>query len=266
MKKLFSIIFLLFTIELPVKAIEIINKNDYSARILKIPKNYMFYPSISINGESVINMVKKDNAWAGINAGFFNHSNLQTVSYVYKNNTLIANPLKNKQLIYNKNLRGILNKIINKRSEFRILSNGNKTYFDITPHDSPIKDGYSLIHSIQAGPQLLPSLDPEKEGFIVKNKKGMIIRDGISFYSKASRSALGINSKGEIILFSILAKNKKGITIPELSKLVKSKGAIKALAFDGGSSVSLVWKENNKLKSFGHFNKIKSALLIKKVK
>jgi exopolysaccharide biosynthesis protein len=261
----YSLLFILI-LTLPSYAIEIIENNNYSARILRISNKYNSYPSISIYGSTVFNLAKKENAFASINAGFFNHSNLQTVSYVYKNGQIIANPEKNKQLINNKNLKGIINKIINNRVEFRVLKSGTKITYDISPHNKKIDKGFSLLHSVQAGPNLLPILEPEKEGFILKNKRGQIIRDGISFYNKASRSALGIDSNGNLILFAIYAKNKKGMTIPELSKFVKSKGAIKAMAFDGGSSVSLVWKENGKYKLFGNNNRIKSALIIKSEK
>lgn len=261
----FSLLFiLLFT--LPSYSLEIVENNNYSAKILRLSNKYKVYPSISIYGATVLSLAKKENAFASINAGFFNHSNLQTVSYVYKNGQIIANPEKNKQLINNKNLKGIINKIINNRVEFRVLKSENKLIYDISPHNKKIEKGFRLLHSIQAGPNLLPIIEPEKEGFILKNKKGQIIRDGISFYNRASRSALGIDLKGNLVLFAIYAKNKKGMTIPELSSFVKSKGVIKAMAFDGGSSVSLVWKENGKYKLFGNNNKIKSALIIKSEK
>lgn len=196
------------------------------------------------NLKEVLNL---SNALAVINAGYFNHSNGDSVSYVVDNNKVIADPTKNNDLMTNKALKPIMGKILKVRGEFRIIKKGNSITYDIANRNIPEKN---IVSSLQAGPILLPSLDLEKEGFIIKNKSGEIVRDSISYNSKTSRSAIGLKSNGDIVFMSCSGKNNEGITIKEEAELMSFLGCKKALNLDGGSSVSLVWKEGTTLKAF----------------
>ncbi|MCK7484555.1 MAG: hypothetical protein MZU97_02665 [Bacillus subtilis] len=130
-------------------------------------------PYVSDNLETVENIAKKTRAIAAINAGFFDPSNAKTTSYVIKDSTLIADPALNDRLMLNEKLKELLPSILN-RSEFRILrckdTNNFKIDFSITPHDS-ISENCGIIHSIQAGPMLLPELRLEQESFVNKRKR-----------------------------------------------------------------------------------------------
>lgn len=192
-------------------------------------------------------VLELNKAVAVINAGYFNHSNGESVSYVVDNNKIIADPTKNKDLMTNKVLKPIINKILKVRGEFRILKKGNSITYNIANRNIFESD---IVSSLQAGPILLPFLDLEKEGFIIKNKSGEIIRDSISYSSKVSRSAIGLKANGDIIFMSCSAKNNQGLTIKEEAELMSFLGCKKALNLDGGSSVSLVWKEGKILKTF----------------
>lgn len=192
-------------------------------------------------------VLELNKAVAVINAGYFNHSNGESVSYVVDNNKIIADPTKNKDLMTNKVLKPIIDKILKVRGEFRILKKGNSITYNIANRNIFESD---IVSSLQAGPILLPFLDLEKEGFIIKNKSGEIIRDSISYSSKVARSAIGLKANGDVIFMSCSAKNNQGLTIKEEAELMSFLGCKKALNLDGGSSVSLVWKEEKILKTF----------------
>ncbi|MBQ2645568.1 hypothetical protein IJG14_08375, partial [bacterium] len=99
-----------------------------------------------------------------INAGFFDPKNHQTVSYVTLNGQVVLDPHNNKNLMENKHLQPYLDKILN-RSEFRILKSDatGELKYDITAHNSPIQEGYKILHSIQGGPGLVPDLRLSEE-------------------------------------------------------------------------------------------------------
>lgn len=210
-------------------------------------------------GKNLLAFIKENKSWGGINGGFFNHSDGYPVSKVYINNNLIDNPKNNKALVSNKDLKPILSKIFN-RSELRIIKVNNKKSLSIVPNNFPLKSNEQRIFSLQAGPMLLPKINLEEEGFIIKDKKGNIIRDGISSSSKAFRSALGIKNN-TLFLVSV-----EPVNINELAKIMKKIGVDYAMALDGGSSSSIVWSENNKYRYFSALGKnlafINSAIIL----
>jgi exopolysaccharide biosynthesis protein len=111
-------------------------------------------------------------------------------------------------------------------------------------------------------------MDLESEGFIIKNKEGVIVRDGIGSSAKAARSAIGLTGKGEIFLVAVSGNGKgKGLTIFQLSDLMKYLKSVEAMALDGGSSTGIAWKDKNKWNTFfgtGTFPAIvNSALIVK---
>ncbi|MFN8577013.1 MAG: phosphodiester glycosidase family protein [Candidatus Sericytochromatia bacterium] len=213
-------------------------------------------------GNTIFSFVKSNSAWGGINGGFFNHSDGSPVSKVYINDNLLDDPKNNKSLVNNKKLKNLLDKIFN-RSELRLTEFKGQKKINICLNDYPLKNGERRLYSLQAGPQLLPRITLEEEAFISKDSKGNILRDGISSFSKVARSAVGITKEQNLIFVSI---GDKGLTIDELSTVMKNLGAIKAMALDGGSSVSMVWTEGNNYKYFSSMGKnlalINSAILI----
>lgn len=214
------------------------------------------------NGNTIYSFVKSNKSWGGINGGFFNHSDGFPVSKVYVNDKLLDDPKNNKSLVNNKKLKKLLPKIFN-RSELRLTEFKGKKTINICLNNYPLKNGEKRLYSLQAGPQLLPKITLEEEAFISKDRNGNILRDGISSFSKVARSAVGITKEQNLIFVSI-ANN--GLTIDELSKIMKNLGSIKAMALDGGSSVSMVWTEDNNYQYFSSMGKnlalINSAILI----
>ena len=183
--------------------------------------------------ETVEEIAKKTGVQIAINAGFFDPSNMMTTSYVVLNSEMVANPVLNKNLTDNPEIQPYLAQILN-RSEFRILNCNEQLKFQIAAHTENA-DNCKIIHSVQAGPDLFPDLKLEEEAFVIK-KDGKVIRESAGALGKYARSALGIK-KDHILLVAV--GSDRGISIPELSKLMKKLNIEDAMAFDGGSSTSL---------------------------
>lgn len=264
--KIFLSLISLLLVSLPVKA-----ENTHTTKIsfgnvvhiITIDDFKKIKPIAKRPGQSLFKYVSTNKAWGGINGGYFNHSDGFPVSKIYIDSNLVEDPKSNKALINNLSLKPIIDKILNKRVELRITENNQGKKVDILANDVPLENNEKLIYSLQAGPLLLPEIGLENEGFIIKNKN-KIVRDGIASSQRAARSAVGINKAGKILLVSV--SSKPGVTIEQLSKIMSEIGCYKAMALDGGSSVSMVWKEKENYKTFSSMGKnmalINSALLI----
>lgn len=191
-------------------------------------------PYISDSLETVESVAENSGAAAAINAGFFDPSNAKTTSYIVKNSELAADPALNEKLMNNPELNKYLSDILN-RSEFRKLSCNDGFRYEIAQHQSNPSDGCSIIHSIQAGPELVPSLKLKEEAFVIK-KDEKVIRQSAGALGKYARSAVGI--KGQHILF-VAVSNESPMTLAELAEFMKNLDVTQAMAFDGGSSTSL---------------------------
>ncbi len=193
----------------------------------------------SSNLETVEEVAKKTNAKIAINTGFFDPNNKKTISYITINEHLVGDPTENENLTGNSFLKEYLPLIYN-RTEFRRMFcrdflTPNRVVYDIAQHNQPAPAGCRIIDSVQAGPELVPDFDLEKEFFILK-KEDKIFRESASSLHKVARSAIGL-TKNRIIL--VAASNQNPLTLEELSKFMKTLGVEKAMAFDGGSSTSL---------------------------
>jgi hypothetical protein len=183
-----------------------------------------------------------NSAGAGINAGFFNLSDGASASYVIIDGKEAANPKTNKALVENPKLKPFLAQIFN-RSELRILQDANgKTSFDVAAHEAPISAGQKLIHSVQAGPQLLPTLTAEKEAFVRTEADDKHI-DSIGTTRGAARTAVGITDDGYALLATVADARQdpesSGVTLQQLADLLKRLGCVKAINFDGGASTTM---------------------------
>jgi len=198
-----------------------------------------------------------------VNAGFFDPKNGQSVSYIVTDRITSADPMFNTALLSNPFFRKNMTKIIN-RSEFRIMQCGNKFEYDIASHKSEVPFGCSLETSAQGGPLILPKLQLEEEGFIVKNQQGEVIRESASVLHKTSRTIIGIKGKKECHILIITDENP--MDMYEVQKLCKDLGLDRAMAFDGGSSTSLNYKNNIEViseKGDGGGRMLKSFMLVK---
>lgn len=169
-----------------------------------------------------------------VNAGFFDPKNKQTISYVTIDNQVVLDPTKNLNLMNNQALKPYLNKILN-RSEFRIMSCGGDTKYDIAPHNDPVPKMCYIKHSIQGGPALLPEPRLEEEFFVLK-KNGKIVSQSASSLMKYARTAIGIKGNN---VYIIVVTTKSPMNLEGVSCLAKTLGLEKAMAFDGGGSTSI---------------------------
>lgn len=252
---------------------------------LTIPANSTFkvLPALSPKLEGITSAYwtqarggeQKTNPLFLINSGFFDPNNQQTISYIYQDGVLAADPKLNTQLTHNPNLTAYLPKIFN-RPEFRVYLCRKKqgafhTRYDIAPRDAAIPTDCLLQDSVGAGPSLLPTMKDFEEGFVDYNAQGKITRDPIGVCARNARSAVGLTSKGDVILM-MGAQNPKapkasGFSLPEIAALLKARGATKAMALDGGSSSGLVYQGKV---IYGKFNAdgspvkrpVKSVLLV----
>jgi hypothetical protein len=177
-----------------------------------------------------------------INAGFFDPRNHQTTSYLVQDEKLILDPHNNSNLMNNKHLQPYMEKILN-RSELRVLKSkiNDKIKYDIALHNDPIPSDYTLVHSIQGGPGLVPDLRLEEEFFVLTRPDGTIEQRSSSL-SKYARTLVGIKNND---VYFVIATNQHPISLPEASDIMKAAEFEKAMAFDGGGSVSVDYKDEN---------------------
>lgn len=178
-----------------------------------------------------------------INTGFFDPKNQKTISYIINDSQVSEDPIFNENLMANPILRQNMQKILN-RTEFRILDCDGKFKYEIAQHSANVDFLCSIVNSAQGGPQLLPEMRLEEEFFIVKDEDGNIIRESASVLHKTPRTLIGIknldNNKQEAHIF--IVTNEHPMTIIEARDLCKSYNLDSAMAFDGGSSTSLNYK------------------------
>ena len=247
-----------------------VNKEDGVYHIVlsgkKIKKKIAFIssPNLITNKEAHI----KSGSQLTINAGFFDPKNQKTISYIVYDSQTIEDPLFNENLMYNPVLRKNMKSILN-RTEFRVLECDNKLKYEIAQHNSKVDFMCSIKTSAQGGPQLLPNLRMEEEFFVVKDEEGNIIRESASVLHKTPRTLIGIknlaNDVQEVHIF--IVTNENPMTIPEARDLCAKYNLDSAMAFDGGSSTSLDYKDVHVVstQSSGDTGRaLKSFMIIKK--
>lgn len=203
-----------------------------------------------------------------VNAGFFDPNNQKTISYVVNDYQTVEDPIFNENLLLNPVLRKNLKSIMN-RTEFRVLDCDSKLKYEIAPHDSKVDFLCSIKTSAQGGPQLLPNLRLEEEFFVVKDKEGNVVRESASVLHKVPRTLIGLKSlpKGEQEVHIFVVTNEHPMTIYEARDLCASYGLDSAMAFDGGSSTSLDYKNIHVVstqQSGDTGRALKSFLIVKK--
>ncbi|MCE3234941.1 MAG: putative periplasmic protein [Vampirovibrio sp.] len=246
--------------------------------VLKVPANarYKVSPMISKTLASIDSQLwKTPKPLFIINGGFFDPNNSLTTSFVFKDGIMSGDPRINPQLVNNPKLVPYLPKIFN-RTEFRVYlcqSEPGKfqTRYDIALHNAPIPDKCLLQDSLGAGPALLPQLSDFNEGFVDYNAAGKLTRDPIGVCAKNARSVVGITSDGSVILMmgaqDPAHPKSSGFTLEDMGALLKARGAVKAMALDGGSSSSLLYKGKaifGRVNQGGNYIKrpVKSVLMV----
>ncbi len=109
---------------------------------------------------------------------------------------------------------------------------------------------------------------------LLPTKDGAKTRDAIGSDNPNARSAIGITEAGDIILAMVAQKPQKplnsGISLTGLTDFLSSRGVVKAMNLDGGSSSSLYYDGRvvyGKVDKNGQEiqRSIKSVLLVKRI-
>lgn len=215
---------------------------------------------------------RQSNAIAAINGGFFDPANQQSTSYVIQHGELTADPRQNERLVGNPSLAPYLDQILN-RSEFRRYRCGSQHQYAIARHLNPAPAGCQLESALGAGPQLLPELTLQAEGFLGM-VDGAVIRDPLGYDRPNARSAVGILANGDVIWVMAAqqpnAPQGSGLTLPELADFMRSLGTVAAINLDGGSSAAIYYSGQT---TYGKVNEagnsvirpIKSMLMVQSV-
>jgi len=108
---------------------------------------------------------------------------------------------------------------------------------------------------------ILPDLRLEEELFVVKDN-GKVVRESCSVLHKTARTILGLKD-GELNILIITDENP--MDLYEVRDLCKKLGFERAMAFDGGSSTSMNYKNKYdviSIKGDGAGRKLKSFLMV----
>ncbi len=235
-----------YSISQSLRFYRIKTENGSRASLLVLDLNdrsYVLKPFFNDHPNTVSRVVKEQKALAGINGGFFNLSNGESTSYIVIQGKDQCDPKTNKALVNNPELAPYLETIFN-RSEFRIMADKDgKLKASIMSHTDPIPSGWTLVHSLQAGPRLLPKVTDAEEAFVRKSTDGKLF-DSIGSHKKAARTAIGITRDNHILLLAVADKKQdsfsSGVTLEELAKMMQELGCKQALNCDGGTSTTMI--------------------------
>lgn len=241
-----------------------INYNDGIYHIIidgkKFEKKIQFVASESLMTNKEAH--KKSGSLLTVNAGFFDPKNQKTISYIVNDSVTMADPLMNENLMMNPVLRKNIDKIVD-RTEFRVIDCDGKYHYEIVPHKTQADFACNIVTSAQGGPMILPELKLDEEFFVVKDAEGNVVRESASVLHKVARTIIGL--KGNDIHLLIIT-DKNPMTMYEVQDLCKKFGLERAMAFDGGSSTSMNYKDSISVvsNSDGGGRMLKSFLLIGK--
>lgn len=224
--------------------------NGSKARLIVVDLNSKKFAIKPVLNESTCSSsatATKLGAQAAVNGGFFNLSNGESTSYVVVDGKQVCEPRTNKALIENPKLKPHLEAIFN-RSELRFLTGkNNKLVVRIAPHNEKIDGSEKLVHALQAGPRLLPELTDKQEAFVRVDSDGQQT-DSIGVYRTAARTCFGVTPDNHAMILCVAGKGQdefsSGITLVQLAELLKKLGCSEAINFDGGTSTTMVVREN----------------------
>ena len=196
-----------------------------------------------------------------VNGGFFDVKNGKSVSHVIVDEEIVGDLEDHIQLVENLKKEERLEKVLN-RSELRIYENKrHKLKFDIVYHNAPVKKGYKIKHSLQAGPMLKPTMDLVGEGFVVY-ENDMVKSQSVDILKRRERTAIGL--KGKKLYIVLFTKDNKVDAHEMLEYMSKELKLKKIMTLDGGLSTSLNYKDIS-IGSLGKYQrKVKSFLVIER--
>lgn len=234
-------------------------------------------PAVNATVDTTTHSAQARSAAATVNGGYFGLSDGASVSYVIVDGKEEASPRRNSSLLANSRLSRSTKDAIYNRSEMRILvSSSGKNEVVVAHHDEAIPNGFKLLHSLQAGPRLLPDLNTEKEAF-VRQENGKTV-DVIRSRQMVARTAFGVTADRRVLLVCVEGgeeqQGRGGATLIQLRQLMLDLGCVEALNLDGGSSSTMyVSYPDSQGRSVGHTvcrnnpeRRVKSVLLLLKKK
>lgn len=207
-------------------------------------RRWTFRPFVTEKGTAPTSEIAiSQDASAAINGGYFNLKDSgASTSYVTIDGALVADPNTNKALIENPKLKAFMPQILN-RTEVRFLKdNTGNNLIQFAKHAASLPAGATLVHALQAGPRLLPTLDATEEAFYRTEPDGAVT-DAISSRRPAARTAFGITPDGYALLLCVSGNGQDpestGVTLDELAAAMKRLGCCEAINFDGGASSTM---------------------------
>lgn len=213
--------------------------------VLSVPTSaFRVTPALDAGVDTLESFAESNGAIAAVNGGFFDPVNQKTTSYVVLEGEIAADPAENERLVNNPDLVPYLDRILD-RSEFRQYQCGQTLRYEIASHRAPVPADCQLLSALGAGPQLLPELALEAEGF-VDIVDGERVRDALGSLQPNARTAVGITENGDVILV-VAAQlpempTNSGMSLPELAAFMQTIGVKAALNLDGGSSSALYYQ------------------------
>ena len=197
-----------------------------------------------------------------VNGGFFDMKTGGAVSYVTQDYKTVSSPFENLNLIQNLASQNRLENVLN-RAELRILENEitGDLKFDIDYHFAPIKKGYRIKHSLQAGPMIEPDLDLAKESFVVYDENSIPKAQYTDVLKRRPRTILALKDNN---LYIIIFTDFSPVTIGEARRALAKYNFKKIMALDGGGSTSINYKDFEIYSTKGEPRELKSFLVIEK--
>jgi len=216
---------------------------DATVHVVKLPAGTPLSIAVADDLTTVENFAKQEDALAVLNGGFFDPQNGKTTSHLTLQGQTVGDPADNERLVKNPDLAPYMPQILN-RSEFRAYScqaDSTVVKYDIVLHDAAVPGGCTTQTAIGAGPQLLPADTSYEEGF-TDYKNGERVRDAIGSAGPNARSAIALTANDAIMLIMVAQRpNASGLTLSKVAEFAASRGAVKLLNLDGGSSSALYY-------------------------
>ncbi|MFP4498767.1 MAG: phosphodiester glycosidase family protein [Vulcanimicrobiota bacterium] len=177
------------------------------------------------NREKVSDMVKRTNAIAGVNGGYFSQKGA-SLGLVVKNGKIAASSVKRRPprtaigFDFDKNIH--FNRVEDRNGKLKPL------------WGSPWEN---MVLALGAGPRLIA------EGKIhITDKEEGFSKGGNDITRRAGRTAVGVSKDGNLVMITasgFRSNAKDGMKLPDLAEYMKSRDIVDAMNLDGGGSTAM---------------------------
>jgi len=175
--------------------------------------------------EKVTNIVKKTNAIAGVNGGYFSKSGVN-LGLVVIDGKIVASSVKRRPprtafgITFDKKV--LFNRVVDKNGKLKVLWG---------------KPWKSVITALGAGPRLISN----GKVHITAKQEGLA-KGGNDITRRTGRTALGVTKDGNLVFFTFSgfrSNNKDGAQLGETARYLKSRNIVNAMNLDGGGSTAM---------------------------